>query len=147
MAGRDCGRDTFRIDEFCIHRGAEPESGGRLPKRAKSLGQRESPFFTVPPRWGASRRQDMRAFRQNGEINKFLIQTLASLNSFPIHPVARWILRTGTPEPLVKLPRLKMANRHTQRWRTGNRGIKNENNHHAYCSHMRRGRVRCPSVS
>jgi hypothetical protein len=56
----------------------------------------------------------MRAFRQNGEINKFLIQTLASLNSFPIHPVARLILRTGTPEPLIKLPRLEMGY-----WKTG----------------------------
>jgi hypothetical protein len=56
----------------------------------------------------------MRAFRQNGEINKFLIQTLASLNSFPIHPVARLILRTGTPEQLIKLPRLEMGH-----WKTG----------------------------
>jgi hypothetical protein len=49
----------------------------------------------------------MRATRKIGEINKALIQIVAS--SPLVHPVSRSILRTGTPEPLIKLP---------QRWQT-----------------------------
>jgi hypothetical protein len=56
----------------------------------------------------------MRAFRQNAEINMALIQTITSLNSSPIHPVAGSMLRTGRAEPLVKVPRSKMGH-----WKTG----------------------------
>jgi hypothetical protein len=91
--------------------GTKFPSDTRNEKASQWLLELESSIVIPDAVWN-ERRQDMRASRQNWAINKILIKpsTIRHADSPPIYPVAGLILRTGTPEPLVKLPRLKIGN-------------------------------------